>query len=529
MLCAGFCRFHWRFDGSFPRHQGHVKLDRLLLVLCLVLHALLLLVGPWFPTTDGASHLYNAQLMLDFDQHREWLQWNHWFLPQWLVPLLLAAKVKLLGAELGYRFHLLFISWSAAAAFWFLSPKPNRTLATTGSLLVSLSYPFAMGFFSYCLGMSGSVALGLWAWRFRSWKALTAQHSLLLTFCTTALYFVHLVPWLVSILVLLAIPGHRWKKLLAVGPGLILLAIYFTNAQRLDYIQAGGAQPWSNWWAAATFFPFLPLSSEVHYQWLRHATGAWFGLLIVFGIWFRFWFRKPLDLRDSALLAALITVLAAPLLPDGGLGGSVLQSRIAHYAPIFLIFWAAIVDWTERQRRTLTVLAALITIWMYGNRLNLATWLEPVHQEVLSANQWIPRGSQAVALDVGALGFDYQDRERSLWIRPLAHFDGVMASQAGCFNFYNYEAASGVFPLRFRPDKNPDQALFNGHALPDPPMIHLDKFAARFGLPVEYVALINYQGVNWNHPHLRQVSQQLETYRVIGANRMVQVWKIRSK
>lgn len=499
----------------------------LLLTLALLVHAGLLVLGPLYPTTDGGSHLYNAKLMLEAERHKDLLEWNHWYLPQWTAPGLLAAQIHLLGLESGYRWHLLVVSLALALAIGALTRRWDITLL---ALTISLNYPFSMGFFSFALGQGLGVGIVLW-W-VKQDGHLSRVQATLVALLLTLLYFTHFVPFLITagLLGLLALLRWRrqspWGTWLACIPGLVLGAAYVWQARNIRYIYPSGPQPLENWWHCFTLYPFLPISTEREYVQLQVATATLFLLAFVFGCWAR---RGDGGWRATDVLMVLAILIpgVSPLLPDGGVGGSVLQSRMAHFGPLLALVWFALQRFSVRQQVTLGALSFALALAMYGNRLQLGMWLSPIQAEVRSAAKLLPAGTSGIVIDLWPLGYDYGDRERSLWIRPLAHIDGWVAAEAGVFNLFNYEAASGVFPLRYKAGVNPDIPLFRGHPPPDPPMFYLDQYKPLPGREVRFIALINPYGPRADNPNSIALARQLDGWQVSAqtATGLVRIYK----
>lgn len=490
----------------------------------------LLLLGPWYPTTDGASHLYNAKLMLEAGNHTDLFEWNSWYLPQWIGPSILAGQVAALGIEWGFRVHV----WMASLALTAVVGLTRRQEAAAPvlALVISLGYVFSMGFFGYTLGIALMAAVIL-LWDPRQ----PLRFALLLTLC----YFTHLVPFALAVgtLGLLTLARRDLRGLATLAacatPGIVFTALYLIGGPKIPYILPQGPQPWSTWWKSVLAYPFMPLSTERPHQHLVLTMALLFAMAIGFALLKRRREGEPWRPDDVLLALALALPLIAPKLPDGGAGGSILQSRIGQCGPVFAVLWLAEQRFWPRQRLFLGAAALLVGCQMLHLRYQFAEWMAPLHRDVRAAASMLEPGSAVVAIEAWPLGYDFRDRERSLWIRPLAHVDGLLSAEAGVLNLFNYEAASGVFPLRFRDGRSPDVPLFHGHPPPDPPIVRLREYeswqpASLPRRPLRYVVLINPYGPRADHPNFRRLLDELdERFRIRGetAGKMVRVYERR--
>lgn len=489
-------------------------LERLIWVLfgmLLLAQAVFLLGGPLYPTADGPAHLYTAKLLLESGKHQDLLEWNEWFLPQGVAQWLLAAKVGTLGLDVGYRVYLVLVSLALPLLVALLTRRGDAALLAQS---LSLGFVFTMGFFPYVLSVA--LALGVVLLHER-WKGVvTPGRAGLLAVLLVITYFTHVVGFalaagVLSVMALMRLREQRpWLTWAACVPGFLLLALYVGAAEKASYVEAGGPLGAGEIWGHVTQHAFRAISTDRWHSLLKNAYFLVFGVAVAVALWAR---RKERRVEASdVLLAGFLCPVVAPLLPDGGAGGSYLQTRVAQLGPLLVLVWFAMQRLRVLERAGIAVLASTLCIGMLATRYQLARWWAPYQSEVVETAGRLPKGATIVALPVWASGFDDEGREEKLRFLPMDHMDGWISAKADAFNLYNYQAASGTFPERFREQVSPDVALFGGHPPQRPAVMDLFRYRALPGREIQRIALIVPAARGRKHANTGQLAEQMREW-----------------
>jgi hypothetical protein len=455
-------------------------LTRILWLLTAALFLALLAVH--YPTVDGPSHVYNAWLQSQPDLWRGVLEWNEWFIPNWTASLLLRILVTMFGPEGGYRCMVAITATSPVIAILLaFRDRAGANLAAGISLALSLGFSLSMGFFAFMLGCSAlTLLVGFWSrWQNQPpnvFRIIMSAVALLLIFWT------HSIPALIGgvllgCLGLLRLANNGWLWWLAGIPVAAVALKYKQFAAGLDYLPANvGADFWHGLSVAllGAFLPAKLTSAEQLFCILLlicWATTCWIGIrkLKSHGVDLQNWENY---LGGIALLLLLIT----PFVPDSGSGGSMVRSRLAAMAVHVSALWLATRPLDEQMLRKLNTIWLMLFVATVAFRIPLIRSAAEMQREQRSISNSIPLGSNSVMLSAHYDGLD--DKESKSLVHLFDHYLDWLAVERKSLQLANYEAASYVFPLRFKQQANPDQLLFGGRALASPPAISLKPYLA---------------------------------------------------
>jgi hypothetical protein len=413
----------------------------------------------YLPTTDGPAHTYNAWVLRQIDNRAEYPLFDRYYvidarpLPNWLghaVMTGLMRAVPPLTAEklLASGYVLLFL-----AGAWFLAGAvdPERGWLAFLALPMVFNRFFQMGFYNFCLGLGlFLVTLGFW-WRRRHDRGL--GYALALNGLLFLCWFAHLVAHFLTIaaigtLWLLTARGWRERvRGLAVLAPQMILPLWFLS-------QGKGDLEWLPHAAGAVWLYLLRLQMVVsHGFWIGPFLGLAFLAVLILTLRAR-WLGDRARLwrqEDSFLLLSALFVVLYLAAPDNAVGGSLLKQRLSLFPWLVLLPWLA-PDLGRRGRAVavgaLSLLAvAHVTLLVQGYRI-----LDREMREYLS-------GTAAIAPDSRVLPLLFDRRVAIAGLGSIDHAFSYAALDKGLLDWNNYEAASGLFPVRFRPGvRQPDIA-----------------------------------------------------------------------
>jgi hypothetical protein len=427
--------------------------------------ALLAIVPFWtstyLPTTDGPCHLYNAWVLLHhgdaaaLPQLGAHYEVDHRPLPNWLSHGALALSMLALpplAAEkvLASAYVLTFLGglWTLVGA---IRPGSRWPAFLGFAFLYNFLFQFGFYNFSFSLGLF-FFAVALW-WRGRD--APGWRWALKLNLLLWLGWFAHILTvvfslFAIGVLWLATLERKSWKRhLLHVAwltPQLVL-PLWFLGAEgsETSNVAVGRAE------LVRYFLRLGPLVTFSPWQ----AVGASL-LVILFALLaaatlVRAWRARTSEGGETGergvnafpLLAALFFALYL-FGPDGMSGGSMLKPRLCLYPFLLLLPWFAR-DLPEWGRRGLVALLSLLALANIALQIERYRALSPLIEAYVQGLDPVPPGSRVLPLT-----FDHQAPGGVIPI--YNHALGHAALAKGLIDWDNYEAASTLFPVRFKPE-----------------------------------------------------------------------------
>lgn len=178
-----------------------MKLDRhtigkIIIIIFLVIHLLPVWCFQYFPTQDGASHIYNAYVLKEYHNHenyrlREVYELNQSLFPNWTSHALLVILLYIFPPIICEKIVItLCIALLPISLFYFLNcvQKNNLFFGIIG-FIFAYNYLLHMGFYNFVLSMSlYFFTLGYW-WKFKDRLRWTNYIVIYLLLILT--YFTH--------------------------------------------------------------------------------------------------------------------------------------------------------------------------------------------------------------------------------------------------------------------------------------------------------------------------------------------------
>ena len=418
--------------------------------------ALVLLVPIWavdyLPTVDGPSHVYNAWILRQyanteeyplFQQHYEidWRPIPNWFGHAALALLMFPFPPRMAEKVLLTLLVFLFV---AAARFFAGSVDPARHWVGLLALPLLYNQLFLLGFYNFSFSLPFYLlAVGTW-WQSRDnpgWR-LAVKLNLLLLLC----WFSHIVSLClalasIGILWLITLRGRPWKKHL-----LHPLMLAPQALLPLWFVQQQGGGPIPTTWNAEIHRNYL-MRLEVLFLFAREQL--WIGMILaaIFGTLLLLTLAGKLKAReeDGFLLLSLLAVVLYVLSPEGMSGGTLLKNRLSLYPYLLLLPWLA--PWFGKMGRALRpavmALVAFLTVWQVMKVVEPWRLLQPDVRAFLAATEPIPPDSRVLPLL-------FSRDTTNPRVGALGHLIDYAAAEKGLIEWDNYEAACGLFPIRFR-------------------------------------------------------------------------------
>ncbi len=413
----------------------------------------------YLPTTDGPAHTYNAWVVRQHGKRAEhpWLDRYYEVdarpLPNWLghaaMAGLMVAAVPPRTAEklLVSGYILLFLAGSR-----FLAASVDPARGWLGLLAFPLAYSqlFQMGFYNFCLGVALFLfALGIWG---RGREAPGPGLAVRLNGILVLTWFAHLVAHLLALAALGLLWLMTWRRegRFRGRRHLVHLAILAPQAVLPLWFLAGreGEMTWSPHEASVLWGYLLHMGPvfSLHQGFLRIGTllGAVFLVVLVLTLRGRLAEKKGgLAWREADAFLAVFALVAVLffIAPDEGAGGSLLKHRIALALPLVLLPWLA----PGLGRRGRAVAIAGLTVLALAHAALLVHWYCGADREIRE----LVAGTAAIAPGTRVLPLLFE-RDAAGWPGILGHSFSYAAVEKGLLDWDNYEAETGVFPVRYR-------------------------------------------------------------------------------
>ena len=124
----------------------------LLVGVLIVVYLLPIWLFPYFPTQDGVSHVYNSQILTEYNnseyEFRDYYEINWYPFPNWLSHFSLAILLFVFPPLIAEKVFLsLYVILFPLAIYYFLNANPARTTCPCYTeFYFYLQLPFSHGF-----------------------------------------------------------------------------------------------------------------------------------------------------------------------------------------------------------------------------------------------------------------------------------------------------------------------------------------------------------------------------------------------
>ena len=399
----------------------------------------------YLPTVDGPCHTYNAWVMrsyADVPLFQRYYEINTKPYPNWishavLAPLMFVVPPLVAEKLLVTLYTILFLSGA-----WYLAgavQAERRWLAFLAFPFV-YNFTFQFGFYNFSIGLGLFLwIVGFW-WRRRERADLryAVGMNLLLWLC----YFSHVVPFVLSLLAiavlwLATLRSDNWRRHMRHVPALapqLVLPLWFFAVKGSESVLPGRRTLLEQ--AKYLLELRILVVGEAQQGFAIALAGLFLGLAAA-TLWGAR--RRPAFREAHAFpLLSLILVALYFFSPDGMGGGSLLKPRLSLFPYLVLIPWLA--PPLARRARGLCVAGlALMAL------LNLG-YMALLYQVMSRTLETYLAGLAPVRPNTRVLPLLFR-RESPV----LGHAVSYAALEKNLIDWDNYEAASGLFPVRFRP------------------------------------------------------------------------------
>ena len=409
---------------------------------------------PYFPTQDGVSHVYNSQILTEYNnpeyQFRYYYEINWYPFPNWLSHFSLAVLMFVFPSLIAEKIFLsLYIILFPLAVSYFLNAvQRGRHALVILSFTFIYNYLFLMGFYNFAVSVPlFLLALGYW-WKHKA--EMNRTRIVLLNLLIVITYFAHLISYafiLFSIALLALFHFRRdFKRILITGcyllPAAALLLVYLPTSDLL----AGEPPEFGLGRFGELFVNLIGMHVLVAYaeppSWLSGLVSVFLLFLAVVTIW-QNRSGKTAEFAGQTAFLCLTAVLFGLyfILPNAIGPGGWVNDRLAILATLAIFAWFREFDRIQWRR----VFTAAVTLLALINIVYVGVVFKNLNAEIDEFNAFVQRvGKNKIILP---LHFDPRGSSKRVGI--FVNAANYYCLDNGGINLGNYEIQFDYFPVRF--------------------------------------------------------------------------------
>ena len=483
---------------------GGASVGKLIIITLLVIHLLPVWVFSYFPTQDGASHIYNSYILKEYHNHenyrlREVYELNLTLFPNWSSHAFLALLMYVFPPIICEKILIsICIGLLPLSLFYFLNGvQKGKTLFGLVGFIFAYNYLLHMGFYNFVLSMSlFFFTLGYW-WRHRDELTLTnigvIYVLLIATYLTHYQSYAMLMMSLTFFAVFLSlyealhmkwgfreISGENENKLasglkscaaklkptflflVSMLPAYFIMFSYFLERPR----RGGGHRGLE--WLKEYFFSMKSLVSfrDEHILIGRVLLAVFaiaFLLTLIDRVWHVYRFCKSsesedtkerlwtriVSRRDLFLLMAIILTVMYFKFPWTGYGGGWINDRIHLYIFLVLLPFFSINLHKYIKYATAGIIITL-SLWHLGYNVQTYYLLNKDIENATSSAGMLEKHTILTSRPEEWNGPSDSLGWKPKYVAPFGHTECFLAVNNGIAYLKNYEAKTDHFPVRFR-------------------------------------------------------------------------------
>ena len=470
-------------------------------VALLILHILPLWIFAYFPSQDGASHVYNGLVLKEFGKHENYKMRDAWELnitvfPNWLSHILLAAFLYVFPPVIAEKVFLTIAIGAVPIAFFYFlnavhSGEPGR------SVYVWLGFPFAynyllyMGFYNFQLSISCFFfSFGFW-WRHKDAMQLSQLVRLYVLLLLT--YLSHIASYGLVVLCISVAGGclsgvpalsAAWRTRRSGAIALLktfvahlrplfrfllyMVPIYFVLIEY--YLQSMKRHQQGNHRGMEWIWDyFLGIKSIVYFtDWhvpVNYFLLTMLGIAVIISIAYRIYRKEWVKQTDTFLIIAILFTYMFVRAPWSYGPGGWINDRIHLYILLMLAAWL-VPNMGRLPRYVITGFLIIFSLIHFGRTAYDHGRIAEEITELVSGTHLIEPHTnfrhRSTDWHTSEALFEHYDKNKDEWVlknkvkyvTPFVHsvaYYGVHAKDVG--HLENYEAAFYYFPVNRKNEK----------------------------------------------------------------------------
>jgi hypothetical protein len=443
----------------------------------LLLSMLLIIIPKYYITGDGASHIYNAKVFVDYllsndrQFYKPFYEINRNIDPNWTSQIILGIFTKIFPYWLAEKmFQIIYV-----AAFAHGFRKLIKSVSTNHTSISLLFYPFCftlpfqMGFYNYSLAYP--ILFYVLAYFIKNRNLFFGLQQIIFTLGILILSLTHGMVashciLLCSFIILLdAIDEYKQKKtFLAIindaAPKLVsmLIGIFILIAFAMRQGLLTSPHPLSVSEKLSNFVRLYCCQSTMHIENIP-AIGLGIGIVIISIIFFTQGKCNDNKIRNVYLIFAIYTLLGYLSAPNtiGYAGGT--DIRLAFLPPLFVLLAASTYSVSKKIENTVAIFAIIITISFISIRFNNVISASNETKKLLLIAKKIETKKTILTIQYNTHGSKNQFEIDNSFLHIFDYIGAMQNKKLILLN--NYEADLNYFSLHWRAGMNPRNYMPN--------------------------------------------------------------------
>jgi hypothetical protein len=522
------------------------RYEKLLFGVLIFIHLVPIWAFWYLPTTDGAAHVANAQVMRKINDPSLPVLRHYYFVsgqpsPNLIGHLVLAGLLYVVPPVLAEKLLVSLYIVLFPLAVRYATGAIRRSARPLGFLAFPMLYSYLLGqgFYNFCLSMAAFFAIvGYWA---KNRDRLDVRRGIVLFLLSVLLYLCHLFSLVMACAVLGVLTvGFSLRELriaprdaarqavvtfIALVPALAL-AVRFKPATTGEF---GDPGPWSLKEDVINLFQFGAMMSYRNAElWLGGLLASVIFALVAWALIVKVR-RRIWTAWDGLLVMPVVLLVGYLKAHDAASVHFYIPQRLMFYFFLTLLLWLAGQPMTRRVRWAAALPAVVIAVGFVVSHALKYREFAPQLREFVAAGEKIDRNSTFLPLIFAPRGVNPAGKPSSVDVSPFYMASGYIAAERDAVDLRNYEANTDHFPVRFIPARNPYQELAVGLGFDQvPPKIDLQK-VRRAGGEVDYVLIWGLSEEMRQNPDTKKLFEQLRNYdRVeLPGARHTELWRRR--
>lgn len=462
-------------------------------VVLLVLHILPLWIFAYFPSQDGASHIYNGLVLKEYSKHENYTLRDAWELnitvfPNWLSHIMLAAFLYIFPPVISEKVFLTIAIGMVPFAFFYFLNAVNR--GQKGQYVYAwLGFPFAynyllyMGFYNFQLSISFFFfSFGFW-WKHKD--DMQVKYLVWLYVLLLVTYLSHIASYGLVVLGISVAGGCLWgapaiaaawrtrgeglqsllqKFVVSLKPVfrffLYMVPMYFVLVDY--YLQSVKQHQQGNHRGAEWVWEyFLGIKSIVYFtDWhlpVHYCVLGVLGIALLASIGYRIQRKQWVKQTDVFLLIAILFTYMFVRAPWSYGPGGWINDRIHLYILLMMAAWF-IPDMGKQFRHVIAGCLIVFSLVHFGRTAYDHAHIAPEISELVSGTHLIEPHTTYLIESADWHKSDALGKVK--YVTPYAHhmaLYGVYTKDVA--HLENYEAAFNYFPINRNDENAPDDYI----------------------------------------------------------------------
>jgi len=530
------------------------KVENWIFLSITILNLIPIFVGKFFPTMDGAAHLYNSNLinnLLFESKLNDFFIFNPEPVPNWTSHLFLSILNKFTPAFIAEKVFLILYFIGLPYAFRRLVKVINSKNIFFSYLIFPFTYSFMfmLGFYNFSIAIIFMfITLQYWI---KYEDNFSIKRKIIFFLFIILTYFSHILVFAITLLliglnvffknVVQAINSpnslnkcminaiKKTKTLIIISfIPLLLLFYYFYSRPSTGNNVFLKPQELIDWLKNIRSIIIYNISIEevytkkIFYSIIILLLAAFYNRINAIGSQFHSFSKRKLYstikgnlyISDLWIFAAIIILIMYFVLPDSNGSAGFLSARLGFLFFILLIIWLS----AQKYPKWLIILSVIVVLYCNFKLVKYyASAIKTLNKIAVNCNE----ASLQIEPNSIVLPLNYSDN----WL--VGHFSNYLGIDKPMIILENYECGTGYFPLKWNKNIMPNILLGNLSSN-EFPCVFWESNMENTKVKIDYVFVLGTFEKISDSCNLNIKNVVLDNYNLIYSNNNCQLYKIKS-